>query len=209
LAFKWSLPIAGIPWPASSDCVLSPPTPLPSPPYARARAHAHPFGQMFPSLPWRIGRAGLRVRRSLLSRQSTARTSVATVAMCALARPSPAIRWPLGRCCDCSFEGRIVKANRRCAMPSSLLPSRPAWQLRQDRPPTVDAERTARTMPTVRTTAEVKVDEVTDPEANPEATVPQTDNHMTPATSDPMAETPAAACHQRPGVAITATRGCG
>ena len=150
---------------------------------------------MFPSLPWRIGRAGLRVRRSLLSRQSTARTSVATVAMCALARPSPAIRWPLGRCWDCSFEGSIVKANRRCALPSSLLPSRPAWQLRQDRPPTVDAERTARTMPRVRTTAEVKVDEVTDPEA----TVPQTDNHMTPATSDPMAETPAAACHQRPG----------
>ena len=59
-------------------------------------------------------------------------------------------------------------------MPSSLLPSRPAWQLRQDRPPTVDAERTARTMPRVRTTAEVKVDEVTDPEA----TVPQADNHI-------------------------------
>ena len=172
------------------------------------RAHAHMRIRLARcSRPFLGGSAALalRVRRSLLSRQSTARTSVATVAMCALARPSPAIRWPLGRCCDCSFEGRIVKANRRCALPSSLLPSRPAWQLRQDRPPTVDAERTARTMPRVRTTAEVTVDEVTDPEA----TVPQTDNHMTPATSDPMAETPAAACHQRPGVAITATRGCG
>ena len=90
-------------------------------------------------------------------------------------------------------------------MPSSLLPSRPAWQLRQDRPPTVDAERTARTMPRVRTTAEVKVDEVTDPEA----TVPQTDNHMTPATSDPWQKHRRQHATKGRRVAITATHGCG